>query len=54
MSGSVTGLSQDTGVISSCFNLTGFLSLGLLLPELEKDKLECFFSLSLEEVELDP
>lgn len=49
--GSVIGLSHDTGVISSCFNFTGFFSFGLLRPEeLEKFRPECFFSLSLEEV----
>lgn len=51
--GSVTGLSQVTGVISNCFNLIGFFNLGLLLSELEKDKLECFFSLSLDVTELE-
>lgn len=49
ISGSVTGLSHVTGVISSCFSFTGFFNFGLLRPELEKFKPECFFSLSLEE-----
>lgn len=53
INGSVTGLSHDTGVISNCFNLIGFFNLGLLLSELEKDKPECFFSLSLDVTELE-
>lgn len=51
--GSVTGLSHETGVISSCFSFMGFFNFGLLLSELEKDKLECFFSLSLDVTELE-
>lgn len=54
MSGSVTGLSQVTGVISNCFNFIGFFNFGLLRSELEKDKPECFFSLSRDVIELDP
>lgn len=53
INGSVTALSQVTGVISSCLIFMGFFNFGLLRSELEKERLECFFSLSLEVEELE-
>lgn len=52
--GSFKGVSQVIGVISSALSFIGFFNLGLLLPELEKDKPECFFSLSLDVDDPEP